>query len=253
MHRVRVRAPFIAAILGFAALFALTAAPSSAQIVNSSISSNFNGTAISAGRYIWFNAVFKYSGPTGSPVVLRIQNGKIQFTANSIPYTLLVPNAKITLSPSAGTSTTAFDGGTNTWLTSIGFGLSGNQFLAGLSYQVPVNLPGGINPVVWSADFSSDTPNVSLDWQWAAAVYTSFSGDHSLLGVKPVDDNSSSIYLNSDHAGTPESFKSFVTGGARGGGGSNFTGSYSSTGHVNLTFAVAVETTTWTGIRNLYR
>ena len=45
MHRVRVRAPFIAAILGFAALFALTAAPSSAQIVNSSISSNFNGTA----------------------------------------------------------------------------------------------------------------------------------------------------------------------------------------------------------------
>ena len=51
--------------------------------------------------------------------------------------------------------------------------------------------------------------------------------------VKPVDSNSASQYHNSDHAGTPENFKSFVTGGARGGGGSNFTGSYSATGHVS--------------------
>jgi hypothetical protein len=47
--------------------------------------------------------------------------------------------------------------------------------------------------------------------------------------VKPVDDNKASAYKNSDHAGTPESFKAFVTGGARGGGGSNYTGSWSGT------------------------
>jgi hypothetical protein len=35
------------------------------------------------------------------------------------------------------------------------------------------------------------------------------------LGVKPVDDNKASIYQNSDHAGTPENFKTFATGGAR--------------------------------------
>ena len=76
---------------------------------------------------------------------------------------------------------------------------------------------------------SSDTPGVTVNWKWAAAVYTSFSTNNNGLGVKPVDDNQASAYKNSDHAGTPETFKSFVTGGARGGGGSNYTASYSAT------------------------
>jgi hypothetical protein len=62
------------------------------------------------------------------------------------------------------------------------------------------------------------------------AVYTSFSTDYTKLGVKPVDDNQASSYKNSDYAGTPESFTAYVTGGATGGGGSNYTGSYSGTG-----------------------
>jgi hypothetical protein len=78
--------------------------------------------------------------------------------------------------------------------------------------------------------FTTDTPGVTVQWQWAAAVYPNFSTGYNTLGVKPVDDNKASQYQNSDHAGTPETFKSFVTGGARGGGGSNYTGSYSATG-----------------------
>jgi hypothetical protein len=70
--------------------------------------------------------------------------------------------------------------------------LAGNDFLDGFTFQVPVNLPGGINPVTWSAQFSSDTPGVTLQWQWAAAVYTSFSTNYNSLGVKPVDDNKGS-------------------------------------------------------------
>jgi len=50
------------------------------------------------------------------------------------------------------------------------------------------------------------------------------------------------MYQNSDHAGTPEGvdpsttlpFKAFVTGGARGGGGSNWTGSWSGTVGVSV-------------------
>jgi hypothetical protein len=95
---------------------------------------------------------------------------------------------------------------------------------------VPANIPGGLNPVTWSGTISSDTPGVTINWQWAAAVYTSFSSDYTLLGVKPVDDKTASQYQNSDHAGTPENFKQFVIGGARGGGGANYTGSYSGTG-----------------------
>jgi hypothetical protein len=81
--------------------------------------------------------------------------------------------------------------------------------------------------VEWNCCY--DTPGVSLQWQWAAAAYTSFNSNNNALGVKPVDDNKASVYKNSDHAGTPENFKSKVTGGATGGGGSNYTGSYSGT------------------------
>jgi hypothetical protein len=83
--------------------------------------------------------------------------------------------------------------------------------------------------VTWTGTFETDTAGVSVNWQFAAAVYTQFSTDYNTLNVKPVDSNSASAYLNSDHAGTPEAFKPFVKGGARGGGGSNWTGSYSAT------------------------
>lgn len=90
-------------------------------------------------------------------------------------------------------------------------------------------LAGGIKNVSWQANFSTDTAGISLQWQWAAAVYTSFSSDYTALGVKPVDDNKASQYQNSDVAGTPENFKLSVTGGATGGGGSNYTGGLSGT------------------------
>ena len=72
-----------------------------------------------------------------------------------------------------------------------------------------------------------------MNWQWAAANYPGahFSANNGALGVKSVDDKTLDINYpnNSDHAGTPENFKQFVVGGGTGGGGSNYTGSYSST------------------------
>jgi hypothetical protein len=86
--------------------------------------------------------------------------------------------------------------------------------------------------ITWSGDFHTDTAGISVSWQWAAAVYTEFTSDMSGIQVKTVDDNHADVYQNSDHAGTPENFKDFVIGGARGGGGSNWTGSYSGTASV---------------------
>jgi hypothetical protein len=71
----------------------------------------------------------------------------------------------------------------------------------------------------------TSTVDITMTWQWAAAVYTHFSTDYNALGVKAVDNNSASQYKNWDPAGTPEEFKSYVIGGARG-DGSNYTGSY---------------------------
>src|SRR5580700_233016 len=59
--------------------------------------------------------------------------------------------------------------------------------------------------------------------------------DMTTIGSKAGVGNNFGPYSNSDHAGTPETYKAFVTGGATGGGGSNWTGSYSSTASVSPT------------------
>jgi hypothetical protein len=196
----------------------------------SSITSNFNGTAIPAGDTLWFSAVFKPSGLGTSPVTLHVTDQTISFSAAGTNYVLPVPDADITFTPGLTLATTTFDAGANAWETSLPSHFSGNGFLAGLSVPVTAPLPGGINPVTWQASFSTDTGGMSLNWQWATAVYRpGFGFDYNSLGVKPLDANTGTAYANSDHAGTPENFKGLVTGGARGGGGSNFTGSLSPT------------------------
>jgi hypothetical protein len=86
---------------------------------------------------------------------------------------------------------------------------------------------------------------MTILWKWGAAVYARFSTDYNLLAIKPTH-SSSCVYPNSDHAGTPEgvdpssgvAFKNFVIGGARGGGGSNWTGSWSGTVNVAVSCPV---------------
>ncbi len=213
----------------------------------SSITANFNGAPIAAGNDVWFNSVLKVSGLGTSPVTIGLQNATISFTAGGQTYNLAVPNALITFSPTATSASTTYDAGTNTWLTTVpSTGLSGNVFLDGLIFPVMSSLPGGIKNLTWQGTFMSSSPGVSIQWQWAAAVYPAahFSGDYNALEVKPVDDNHVTLYTgqggttplaqNSDHAGTPEEFKQYVIGGATGGGGSNYTGGYSGTAKVQF-------------------
>jgi hypothetical protein len=190
-----------------------------------SITSNFNGTPIRAGNYIWFTSVLKAHGlPANQVVTIHFTNQSITSSA----FNLSPGDATVIFDPTATMATTTFVGNMPT--TTVPSGIGGNTFFSALSYLVPANIPGGLNPVTWSGTITSDTPGVTIQWQWAAAVYTNFSSNYTALGVKPVDDKTLSQYQNSDHAGTPENFKQFVIGGARGGGGSNYTGSYSGTG-----------------------
>ena len=169
-------------------------------------------------------------------------HASITFTANNQTYSVKVPNSTITFSSSTTTASTNFalltpnflGAGWDTQLPSSG--LAGKDLMTAVEFAVPAaGLPGGIKNVAFTARFSSFATGLTVNWQWAAAVYTSFDIHYNGLGVKPVDDNHASQYQNSDHAGTPENFKASVTGGATGGGGSNFTGSYSATGSCALT------------------
>jgi len=224
-------------------LLPIASAATCGTSASSSATSNFNGTSISSGDYVWFNAVLSLTGtvPSSSTTfTVSFTSQQIVITPTSGPaITLTPPNAVVIYSPTASSATTAFTGGE--WVTTVPWSSqgTGNQFLSGLAYLVPASPQLSGSGVSWtgtfSATISSGSGSYDLNWQYGAAVYTTFSTSYNGLGVKPIDASTGSAYLNSDHAGTPESFKADVTGGAQGGGGSNYTGSYSSTGSACFT------------------
>ena len=209
-----------------------------------SINTNFNGNAIAAGNYIWFNSVVKVKGVPASGGHVFLTNVHVTFTAGGVPYTIGIPGGQIYLSPSISTATTYFSKGQE-WITSVPSSFGDNIFLTGLGWQVPSpGLPGGIHNVTLQGDFFL-SPGVTMNWQWAAAVYNQFvqepplgsdetTNAYTTLDVKVVHSTSLDAYHNGDQAGTPENRTNPVIpnpiNGATGGGSSNFTGSYSATG-----------------------
>jgi hypothetical protein len=193
----------------------------------SAITGNFNGTAIPAGDTLWFSSVAKIQNMPASGTTLDVTNQTISFTAGGVSYSLHVPDSTITLAPGTTDTTLTTDGSGN-WIVDSPTNFPGNVFLSGAELALPSGLPGGVKNVTWSADFTTTTPGVKVNWQWAAAAYTQFGATDASLNVKPTDGKTVAD-PNSDHAGTPEAFKQFVTGGATGGGGSNWTGSLSAT------------------------
>jgi hypothetical protein len=217
-------------LISTAMLFASSATAQTCPSSSTNIS-NFNGTPIQPGNFIWFNANFTASGIPSTGATISFTNSTITFTADHT-YTESVPNAQITFDPTVACASTSFDPMTNTWTTTVPLAGSDEIFLTGLAFPVPASARVQ-GPVTWQGNFASVTPGISVAWKWGAAVYTTFNPDYTVLGIKPTHTLACG-YQNSDHAGTPEAFKDFVTGGARGGGGSNWTGSWSGTAGVSV-------------------
>jgi hypothetical protein len=116
-------------------------------------------------------------------------------------------------------------------MTTTPAGGSDEILVSALGIQAPANIKGAT--VSWTAKFSANVPGISISWKWGAAVYTTDMTQYNAVGVKPTH-SKACLYNNSDHAGTPENEEHFVIGGARGGGGSNFTGSWSGTASAKL-------------------
>ena len=201
-------------------------------------SSNFNGTFVPAGTYLWFNANFTANHVPASGVTIDFTNGNISLSSGGKDYSIAVPNAKITFSPSATCSSTTFDSVTNTWMTTVPISGDDEVFLTGVAVPVPSGgLPGGANPVNFSGTYSSESsaPGLSINMKWSVAAYSHFTTDYNALQIKAGHQTACGP-SNGDHAGTPEGsdntdtqWKKYLVGGPRGGGGSNFTGSWSGT------------------------
>jgi hypothetical protein len=200
------------------------------------------------GEIAWFNShLTQLSGtiPTSTFQVF-ITGGKITFG----PNTLSVPDAVITFSPTANCASTSFNTAFNRWETTVPLSYASKAdeiFAAGLAYLIPSGFPQNVNNVNWSADVSSSAPGVSVSWQFGVSNWltshngttfpgvsgSSFTPDYNGMDVNPAHNvplcNTS--YNAGDHAGAPEfpGRGNVLTGGGSGGGGSNWTGSWSST------------------------
>jgi len=212
-------------------------------IAQSLIKSDFKRTKIGGGNYVWFSAHFVVRAPrdrdaTPDPVQIFLTNSSVTFKSNGSSFNLPAPNAVVVFSPSATTASTTYDTVNNRWVTTVpsihptkkcrAYDVDTRTFLTGFAFQVPPGgLPGDIEPVTWSGSLTSDTPGVSVQWRWGAAVYTQFSTDYNALGVKPVEDDHETIssgWWTRDPAGTPENYKKYWTRGASGDDRDDFTG-----------------------------
>jgi len=202
-----------------------------------------------SGQIVWFNSHIKLQGtvPT-SDFIVNVTNQTITFG----PETLPVPDAQIIFTSSANCSSIVFNTTTNQWVTTIPLSSATKAdeiFSAALAFMLPVPFPSNVNNVTWNATFTSSAPSLQMQFQYGAANYlasgkgntfpvlpplpgTPFRPDYNSMLVKPVHNAATcGGYSTGDHAGTPENpmVKSLVTGGGSGGGGSNWTGSWSST------------------------
>jgi hypothetical protein len=209
--------------------FMVTAAISGQPVC---IASDFRNIAVAGGSAVWFNSIFKVHHVTRQLVHVSFFSSTAQFQYVNIHGGLVtvnesLPNAAITIDPSATVASTTFDPANNMWNTTLPWDLDDAGFLTGMPWTVPPGgLPGDVKPVTVCGTFASDVAGMEIGWRWAAAAYSSFGSNNSVLGVKPIDSDGDNPATNDDRAGTPENFKQFVIPGARGKGGRNYTGTY---------------------------
>src|ERR1700688_1679959 len=152
-------------LISTAMLFASSAAAQTCPPSNNI--SNFNGTPIEPGSFIWFNANFTASGIPSTGATISFTS-TITFTTDQ-PYIVNLPNAQITFDPNAACASTSFDTASNTWMTTVPLAGSDEIFLAGVAFPVPVGFSRVNGPVTWQGSFTSNTAGISVAWKWGAA------------------------------------------------------------------------------------
>ncbi len=201
---------------------------------------DLNGGPISAGSDVWFSAsadITTRESSTPTTVYFTGQSINLQLVGgNGIPLTIPAPNSEVVFSSSAKSATTTYcapASKTSTppcafagWTTTVPVGFTGNVFIGGVAYQAPTSVSLAGAKADWEGVFSGTTVSFTLQWQWAAGVYSTLgtstfgsSAFYTALEVKPIDAATGSTYLNNDNAGTPENFVTNFIGSATGGHG----------------------------------
>jgi len=198
------------------------------KCVTNTICGNFNSQN-PGGGWLWCNA--HISGNPGKKVTVFCQNASVTLTcANGQTYTFPIPNGQINFSPSCAVATNWFDG--TQWNTTLPCGGDSGIFLqgCGIPWQSAF---ANCHEVCWTGVFSCDTAGFTCNWQWGAACYNETQPGCGSICPKACSQTycpGGQYYSSGDQCGAPENCKPYCVAGGTGGGGSNWTGSWSSTG-----------------------
>lgn len=195
--------------------------PSGTAIGGSPVS--WNGFTAPAGSVVWINA--HISNPKNVPTntITTVNFTAVSLVVNSTTYAL--PNGQVVFNPATSTPTTVVNAD-GSWTTTVNPSFNNDIFFDGQAIPVDSNLEnGGHGNTGSTLSFSTNSSDSSLSfqWQWGAAVYTSWPGNAG-ANIEPVHAKL--------QAGAPQNtaVEADLIQGPRGGGGSNFTGSWSGTG-----------------------
>jgi hypothetical protein len=198
--------------------------PSGTAIGGSPVSWNKFNTQ-GANNVVWIHAHIGKPSGVSTATTTTVQFTGVTFLLNGQTYQL--PDGLLIFNPAAGAvPTTTFDATFaphGRWVTTVNPSfLSDEIFFDGNAVPVDSNISGG-GKATFSYSTASSDSNLSFSWQWSAAVFTYWPGNNQAQ-ILP--------YHQSDHAGTPENrqVQQSLIQGPRGGGGSNYTGSWSGTG-----------------------
>jgi uncharacterized repeat protein (TIGR01451 family) len=187
---------------------------------------SWNAFPIPAGTnpVVWVHA--HIGTPSGIPITstTNVLFTGVSININGTVYPL--PDGLMIFSPTGPvTPTTQYDAGLNRWVTLVNTHyLSNEMFFTGAAIPVTPEIASGAK-ATFTYTVQSSAPTLSFPWQWSAAVYTYWPSDWNLARIL--------AYHATLHAGTPQdpAVQRSLVQGPRGGGGSNFTGSWSATGN----------------------
>ncbi len=138
----------------------------------------------------------------------------------------------MTFDPAApSVDATTFDAPNNRWLTTINpTFISDENFFVGAAIPVDATIIGGGQATILFTTQTDDS-DLSFAWQWSAAAYAYWPSNwNEALGPALSWQRPSGQPARPGATDSKLVQKSLIPG-PRGGGGSNFTGSWSATGH----------------------
>ena len=191
---------------------------------------NFN--AVSAGDTLWVTAYTTgHSGfPATGTVTLNLSGTYTLFdgSTSTVLNQYAIPNATVNFSSSTTTASALFSGGA--WIINLPLNVSGQALIDAFAITAPSGGFPTSDQQQLTLNMTSTTPGISINWQFGSAAYTSscdFS-DYNNVKVGVTGSTAGVPTANDNQTSQPVNGCSDVSGGS-GGGGSNFTGSMSST------------------------